>query len=141
MAPEEVNNLVECIRDGLIGNKTTATFEQPTVLPIDGFVNMNKTPYAWVRTFPTVYMPHYINHNGKMQWVILHDITGHEGPRQKTVSFNKWYEYQMWQSDGVPTAHSTFSLVLYNHKVKNSLQKQGQFVVNTSDMDPTIPVS
>ena len=57
-------------------NNETATFDQPSVMPLDGFVNMNSMPYAWARAFLTVFMPHYIFHEGRYQWVILHDITG-----------------------------------------------------------------
>ena len=139
MAVEEVEKAIDRIRENAMSeDNVTATFDQPTVLPIDGFVNMNSTPYAWARAFPTVFMPHYIMHKGKFRWVILHDITGADGPRDKSVSINKWYEYLIWRSDGVPAAHPTFALVLHNHKIKNTLQKQGQYVVNTSDIDPNI---
>ena len=110
-------------------------------MPLDGFVNMNSMPYAWARAFPTVFMPHYIFHEGRYQWVILYDITGHDGLWYKKPPINKWYEYLIWQSDGIPASHHAFALVLHNHKMKNSLQKQGQFVVNTSNIDPNIMVS
>ena len=94
MAVEEVDKAIDRIREiAMSEDNVTATFDQPTVLPIDGFVNMNSTPYTWARAFPTVFMPHYIMHKGKFQWVILHDITGADGPRDKSVSINKWYEY------------------------------------------------
>ena len=41
----------------------------------------------------------------------------------------------MWRSDGIPASHPTFSLVLYNHKIRDSLHKQGRFVLNSSDID------
>ena len=41
----------------------------------------------------------------------------------------------MWRSDGAPASHPIFSLVLYNHKVRDALQKQGHFVLNSSDID------
>ena len=44
----------------------------------------------------------------------------------------------MWRSDGRPTEHPTFSLVLYNHKTKIALQKQGSYCINTSEIDPNI---
>ena len=137
MAVEEVEKAIDRIREiSMSEDNVTATFDQPTVLPIDGFANMNNTPYSWAQAFPTIFMPHYIMHKGKYQWVILHDITGSDGPRDKSASINKWYEYQIWRSDGMPAAHPTFALVLHNHKIKNTLQKQGQYVVNTSDIDP-----
>jgi hypothetical protein len=52
------------------------------------------------------------------------------------VKKNIWYEHLMWRSDGRLAAHPTFSLVLYNYKVKNYLQRQGQFLINISDFDP-----
>ena len=53
---------------------------------------------------------------------------------------NKWYKQQMWRSDGIPASHLTFSIVLYNHKIKSSLQKQGQYVVNIANADPSVTV-
>ena len=53
-----------------------ATFQQTDVLPIDGFANMNKTPYAWSRAFPTVFIPEYRIIDNEWKWVICHDITG-----------------------------------------------------------------
>ncbi|KAL7526201.1 hypothetical protein ACHAXR_003700, partial [Thalassiosira sp. AJA248-18] len=121
----------------LNANGTEATFQQRDVLPTDGFVNMNTTRYAWARAFPTVFIPRYTSINGEMNWRIFHDWTAWEGPRDKDVDFNSWCEYQMWRSDGVPASHPTFALVLYNHKLKNSLQGQGRFVVQNSGIDMT----
>ena len=47
----------------------------------------------------------------------------------------------MWRSDGITASHPTFSLVIYNHKIKTSLQGQGQFVINTSEMDPSTTIA
>ena len=41
----------------------------------------------------------------------------------------------MWRSDGIPASHPIFSLVLYNHKIRDSLHKQGRFVLNSTDID------
>lgn len=120
---------------------TTATFQQPDVLPTNGFADMNKTPYAWARAFPTVFIPTYVEVNGQLGWYIFHDITGWIGARDKPIKMTDWYQYMMWRSDGVPASHPTFSLVLYNHKVKCQVQQQGRYVVNTSQMDPTTTVS
>ena len=44
-------------------------------------------------------------------------------------------EYLMWRSDGLPTSHPTFALVLYNHKIRNQLQKLGSVCLNTEDIN------
>ena len=54
---------------------------------------------------------------------------------KKEVNHNHWYEYLMWRSDGQPAGHPTFSLVLFNHKTCDALQKQGRFVLNSSDIN------
>ena len=46
----------------------------------------------------------------------------------------------MWRSDGLPTSHPTFALVLYNHKVRNQLQKLGSVCLNTENINPYITV-
>ncbi|KAL7537702.1 hypothetical protein ACHAXR_008006, partial [Thalassiosira sp. AJA248-18] len=135
--PLNVNGLPPPPQPQLNANGTEATFQQRDVLPTDGFVNMNTTRYAWARAFPTVFIPRYASINGEMCWRIFHDWTAWEGPRDKDVDFNSWCEYQMWRSDGVPASHPTFALVLYNHKLKNSLQGQGRFVVQNSGVDMT----
>eukprot|EP00984_Skeletonema_dohrnii_P031047 scaffold23084_cov153-Skeletonema_dohrnii-CCMP3373.AAC.2 len=124
-------------------NQTTATFQHNDVLRVDGFADMNRTPFAWARAFPSLFIPVYTvkNHaTSDYGWVIFHDITGWSGLRDKIVNRNQWYEHMMWRSDGRPAAHPTFGLVLYNHKVKNYLQRQGQFLINTSDFDPTTTI-
>ena len=75
------------------------------------------------------------------EWVILHNITGWMTQRDKGISFVKWCEYMMWRSDGVPVSHSTFALVLGNHKIQCQLQQQGSYVLNTSDFDTTITLA
>ena len=92
------------------------------------------------RQCPTLFIPHYIEFNGKHQWIILNDVTGFPYTREKSLSINKWYEQQMWRSDGVPASHLTFSIVLYNHKTKSSLQKQGQNVINIANANPSVTV-
>ena len=143
MAKMQAQEVVQRIKFGttLSDDKETVTFEQPTVLPTKGFANMSKTPYEWARAFPTVFIPRYIEFKGKYQWIILNDITGFPYPQEKPVSINKWYEYQMWRSDGIPASHPTFSIVLYNHEVKSSLQKQGQYAVNIANVDPSVTVN
>jgi hypothetical protein len=124
-------------------NQTTATFQHNDVLPIDGFADMNTTRYAWARAFPSLFVPVYaFNHNtSQMEWMIFHDITGWVATRDKSVNKIQWYEFLLWRSDGRPAGHPTFSLVLNNHKVKNYLQGQGQYLVNTSDLDPTTTIN
>ena len=46
----------------------------------------------------------------------------------------------MWRSDGIPTSHPTFALVLYNHKVRNQLHKLGSVCLNTEDIDPNADI-
>jgi hypothetical protein len=155
----QVNNIVQTIRGtgGQPGdsandnhpqpqfnaNQTTATFQHNEVLPVDGFADMNKTRYAWARAFPSLFIPVYAfnRSTGQMEWMIFHDITGWVATRDKSVNKIQWYEFMMWRSDGRPAGHPTFSLVLYNHKVKNYLQGQGQYLVNTSDFDPTTTIN
>jgi hypothetical protein len=115
----------------------TSTFNQQDVLPVDGFANMNTTKYAWARAFPSCYIPSYIYFHGEMRWVILNDITGSFGVREKSVTVKKWLENEIWRSDGVPAGHPTWAIVLNNHKMKMSLQKQGSYVISTADVDPT----
>jgi hypothetical protein len=41
-------------------DQSTATFNQPQVFNYDGgFVDMNKTPYAWALAFPTLFITRY----------------------------------------------------------------------------------
>ena len=49
-------------------------------------------------------------------------------------------EYFMWRSDDSPTSHPTFTLVLYNKKVRNQLQKLGSVYLNTENINPYITV-
>ena len=42
----------------------------------------------------------------------------------------------MWRSDGLPTSHPTFALILYNHKVRNQLQKLGMVCLNSENINP-----
>jgi hypothetical protein len=57
-------------------NRSTATFRQTEVFNYDGgFVDVNRTQYAWARAFRTVFIPTYIQINDKeWKWVILHDL-------------------------------------------------------------------
>lgn len=120
-------------------NKKTAKFKQADMFNYDdGFVDMNKTKYAWARAFPTVFIPAYIQTDeNTWEWVILHDITGWKTARDKALTFSQWSNYLMWRSDGVPASHPTFALVLRNHKIKCQLQQQGSYVLNTSGIDIT----
>ena len=121
-------------------DQTEATFDHGELLPVNGFVNMNSQPYAWSLAFPTLFIPTYVKVGDHMEWKIFHDITGWEGPREKPVKKNQWHEHLMWRSDGRPAAHPTFSLVLYNAKVKNYLQRQGQYLINTTDFDAGVTI-
>ena len=113
-------------------NETTAHLKQDNVIPLTDYVDMNKTTFTWDRTFPTVFPPEYID--GK--WIIRHDITGSVNIRDRNVKQKDWMEYLMWRSDGIPSSHPTFALVLYNHKVRNQLHKLGNVCLNTEDIDP-----
>ena len=72
-------------------------------------------PYFGTGAILTIFQPEYID--GK--WTIRHDITGSVTVRERNVNQNDWMEYLMWRSDGLPTNHPTFALVLYNHKIRN----------------------
>ena len=120
------------LEDMLSQNETTAHFKQDNVIPLTDYVDMNKTTFAWARAFPTVFPPEYID--GK--WIIRHDITGSVNIRDRNVKQKDWMEYLMWRSDGIPSSHPTFALVLYNHKVRNQLHKLGNVCLNTEDIDP-----
>ena len=96
---------------------------------------MNTTPFVWARAFPSLFIPVYKCINGTYRWSIFSDITAFSCNRDKSVKKNQWYEYLMWRSDGRPAAHPVFPLVLYNHKVRDALHRQGRFVLNSSDID------
>ena len=115
-----LRNAVERIRagDSNMNNTETAVFNQIDVLNLGEFANMNSTPYAWSRAFPTIFIPIYVNVNGEYKWIVNGDITGVNGTRDKSVKQTQWHEYLMWRSDGVPASHPLFSLVLYNHKIR-----------------------
>jgi hypothetical protein len=120
-------------------NNEQVQIDQNEVISTGGFADMNKTTYTWGRAFPTVFQPVFTSSTSSTElprWMILHDMTGYHKARDKSVKPQQWYEYLMCRSDGIPAEHPTFSLVLYNHKLKNSLQKQGHFVLNISNMDP-----
>ena len=91
MAENQAEEVVQRIKFGATysDDKQTAIFDQPTVLPTKGFADMTKTPYAWARAFPTVFIPHYIEFNGKHKWIILNDVTGFPYTREKSLSINK----------------------------------------------------
>ena len=95
---------------------------------------MDNTEYVWARTFPSLFIPIYVN--GK--WVIRHDYTGTSFIRDYEITFNEWAEYQMWRSDGMPASHPTFSIVVYNHKIRHLLQGQGKHALNISGLNPNM---
>ena len=100
------------------------------------FVDMNKTQFAWSRALPTIFQPEYREGN----WTIRHDINGYLTVRERYVNANDQMKYLMWRSDSLPTSHPTFTLVLYNHKVRNRLQKLGSVSLNTENINPSITV-
>ena len=124
------------LKEMLSQNETTVHLNQDNVIPLTGYVDMNKTPFAWSRAFPTVFPPEYID--GK--WIIRHDITSSVFVRDRHIKQNNWMEYLMWRSDGIPSSHPTFALVLYNHKVRNQLHKLGNVCLNTEDIDPNADI-
>ena len=137
MSSQVLRNAVERIRtrNNNTDNEENAVFNQNDVLRLGDFANMNTTPYSWSRAFPSIFIPIYTCVNGQYQWIINGDITGFHGIRDKGVKQVQWQEYLMWRSDGVPASHPIFSLVLYNHKIRDALHKQGRFVLNSSDID------
>ena len=103
-------------------DQTTVTFNQPDLLSNDGFFNMNTTLYSLAQAFPTVFIPTFIHYQCTWQWVILYGVTGSIGTRERIFYMNTWYEYTIWRSDGISSSHPTFSLVIYNHKLKPVLR-------------------
>ena len=66
----------------------------------------------------------------------MHDITGCVFIRDRNVNEKDWMESLMWRSDGIPSSHPTFALVLYNYKVRNQLHELWSVYFNTEDIDP-----
>ena len=114
--------------------KNTAIFDHDDICKNNEFVDMDDTEYVWARTFPSLFIPIYVN--GK--WVIRHDYTGTSFIRDYEITFNEWAEYQMWRSDGMPASHPTFSIVVYNHKIRHLLQGQGKHALNISGLNPNM---
>ena len=61
MYRNRLNNVIRSIRspynhDNRQSNETY-TFQQSDVLNLEGFCNMNTTPFAWSRAFPTIFIP------------------------------------------------------------------------------------
>ena len=48
------------------GNEVS--FNQSDVLKTDGFVDMDKMPYAWARAFPSIFKPEYMYMPQKNAW-------------------------------------------------------------------------
>ena len=104
-------------------------------MPTNGFIDMDKHPYAWAQAFPSLFPPRYNPDDDK--WHIYHGYTAWEGIREaKRPTFKQWCEYMMWRNDGAPARHTTFSLVAFNHKLRTLLSKQASFVYSTGDIDP-----
>ena len=116
-------------------------YHQPQVITTNGFVDMDRTPYAWARAFPTLFPPSYVLLNGQWQWAILHDITGWRQLREASLDFKEWSCYQLWRSDGRPSSHPTFKLAVHNHRVKKFAQGQGRQAIRTAAIDPNILIS
>ena len=111
---------------------TQVKLKQNKVIPLTELADMNKTKFAWARTFPTLFRPEYIE--GK--WTIICYITGSVTVRERNANQNDWMQYSMMRSDGLPTSHLIFALVLYNHKIRNQLQKLGSVCLHTEDINP-----
>ena len=102
---------------------------------------MSTTTYAWTREFPIVFIPTFIQYQVNWKWVILHYITGYIGTRESPVYIINWHAYTMRRSDSITASHPKFSLVIYNHKIKTSLQCKGHFIINTYEMDPPTTIA
>ena len=96
------------LEDLMSQNETTTHFKQDNVIPLTDYVDINKTTFAWERAFTTISPPEYID----CKWNIRYDITGSVNIRDRSVKQKDWMEYLMWRSDGIPSSHSTFALVL-----------------------------
>ena len=114
--------------------------QQSQVLPTEGFISMSNTRFAWSMAFPSVYQPSYVNFRGEWQWLIFNDITGSNFTRDQKADINRWVEHQSWRSDGIPSAHPTWSIVVYNTRMQLKLQKQGSFVLSNTEVDPTVTI-
>ena len=123
---------------GTLVGRNAVQYHQPQVITTNGFVDMDATPYAWARAFPTLFPPSYVLLNGKWQWAILHDITGWNRLREANLDFKQWCHFQMWRSDGRPAAHKTFKLAAHNHRVEKFAQSQGRQAIRTTGIDPNI---
>ena len=117
-------------------NETTAHLKQDNVIPLTDYVDMNKTTFSWVRSFPTVFSTEYIDD----KLIIRYDIIGSVFIRDRNVKRKDWKENLMWRSDGIPSSHPTFALVLYNQKVRNQLHKLGNMCLNTKYIDPNADI-
>ena len=115
----------------LTQNESTVKLKENVFIPLTEFVDMNKTRFSWKRAFPTIFQPEYIE--GK--WNIVHDITRSITVREMNVNQNDWMGYLMWRSDGLPTSHPIFALIIYNHNVRNQLHKLGSVYLNTEDIN------
>ena len=145
-AAAQVNAIVNNIRgDGVPATpipiineqESAAIFNREDVLHLDGFVNMTTTPFSWSMAFPTVYIPSYVNFQGEWKWMIFQDISGSHFTREKKVTMKQWMHHQSWRSDGVPSAHPTWSIVLYSYKIQTALQQQGSYSMSTAEIDPS----
>ena len=88
-----------------------------------------------------LFIPTFIQYQGTWKWVILHYITGSIGTIERPVSIINWHDYTMCRSDIILASQPTFFLVIYNHKIKTSLQRKGLFMINTYEMDPPTTIA
>lgn len=120
----------------------TAIMAAANVLPTTDFVNMMTTEYAHAKAWPTLFIPWFgsIADGLPPAWHITHDFKGWSSIRDWHVKYREYVEYQTWHSDGRVAKHPTASLVMFNLITKNRCYEQGQYVVNTSDLDAATTV-
>ena len=56
------------------------------------------------------------------------------------MNINRLVTHQSWRSDGVPSSHPTWSIVVYNNRMQMKLQRQGSFVRSNTEVDPTTTI-
>ena len=117
-----------------------AHLQQAEALPTGGFVNMFRTPYAWAKAFPTVFIPTMIDGT----WEILGDMTGDRQLEERDrPAIQEWVRYLMWRSDGVPASHPILPLVLHSQIQSQQLMGQGRafLTVESRSSDPNADIT
>lgn len=114
----------------LHNNDTRADTCQTDAMPVNGFVNMQRDPYAWTRAFPKIFRPTLMP-DGVL--AVQGDITKWFKHREAFAPSHQWHKWLMWRGDGAPAAHPTFALVVFNETQRAQLRNQGKYALKISD--------